>query len=53
MVSTTDTANSLTVANTASGSHLLKVMTVVLLVFLPAVLVYQSWTYRVFRQPIR
>jgi cytochrome d ubiquinol oxidase subunit II len=53
MVSSTAAANSLTVANTASGSYALKVMTVVLLVFLPGVLVYQSWTYHVFRQRVR
>ncbi len=52
MISSTDAANNLTVANTASGSYALKVMTVVLVVFLPAVLVYQSWTYHVFRRRI-
>ncbi len=52
MVSSTNAANSLTVANTASGSYALKVMTVVLVLFLPAVLIYQSWTYHVFRQRI-
>jgi cytochrome d ubiquinol oxidase subunit II len=52
MVSSTNAAYSLTVANTASGSYALKVMTAVLIVFLPAVLVYQSWTYHVFRQRI-
>ncbi|GIH03609.1 cytochrome c oxidase assembly protein [Rhizocola hellebori] len=52
MVSSTSAAYSLTVANTASGSYALKVMTVVLVVFLPAVLIYQSWTYHVFRQRI-
>jgi cytochrome d ubiquinol oxidase subunit II len=49
MVSSTNAANNLTVDNTASGSYALKVMTVVVVVLLPVVLVYQSWTYYVFR----
>jgi cytochrome d ubiquinol oxidase subunit II len=40
------------VGNTAAGSYSLKVMTVVLVVLLPVVLVYQSWTYYVFRRRI-
>jgi len=52
MVSSTSAANDLTISNTASGSYALKVMTVVLAVFLPAVLIYQSWTYHVFRRRI-
>jgi cytochrome d ubiquinol oxidase subunit II len=52
MVSSTSAANSLTVANTASGSYALKVMTVVVVLFLPAVIVYQSWTYHVFRRRV-
>jgi cytochrome d ubiquinol oxidase subunit II len=50
MVSSTDFANSLTVANTASAHYTLAVMTVVAAIFLPLVLVYQGWTYHVFRQ---
>ncbi len=49
MVSTINAAYDLTVANTASGSYTLKVMTVVALVFFPVVLVYQGWSYHVFR----
>jgi len=49
MVST-NPANSVTVANSASPSYTLKVMTVVALVFFPVVLVYQTWTYVVFRR---
>ena len=52
MVSSTNAANSLTVANTASGSYALKVMTIVVAIFLPAVLIYQGWTYHVFRQRV-
>ena len=49
MVSSTDASYSLTVAGSASSSYALKVMTVVALVFFPLVLVYQGWSYHVFR----
>lgn len=49
MVSSTATANNLTVAGTASGDYALKVMTVVAAVMLPVVLLYQGWSYWVFR----
>ena len=44
-----DTANNLTVAGTASSDYALKVMTVVALVMTPIVLLYQGWSYWVFR----
>jgi cytochrome d ubiquinol oxidase subunit II len=49
MVSSTDFANSLTVSNSASQHYTLAVMSVVALIFVPLVLVYQGWTYHVFR----
>ncbi|MGV8965755.1 MAG: cytochrome d ubiquinol oxidase subunit II [Cellulomonas sp.] len=49
MVSSTSAANNLTVAGTASASYALTVMTGVAAVMLPAVLIYQGWTYWVFR----
>ena len=52
MASSTRAANNLTVHNTASGPYALKVMTVVVIVLLPVVLVYQAWTYYVFRRRI-
>ena len=52
MVSSTNAANNLTVHNTASGAYSLKVMTVVVIIFLPLVLAYQSWTYYVFRRRV-
>jgi cytochrome d ubiquinol oxidase subunit II len=52
LVSTLDPANNLTVHSTASGSYSLTVMTVVVAIFLPGVLVYQAWTYHVFRRRI-
>ena len=45
LVSTTSAAYSLTVHNTASAAYSLKVMTVVVIILLPVVLVYQAWTY--------
>jgi cytochrome d ubiquinol oxidase subunit II len=50
MVSSPDFANSLTVANVSSAHYTLKVMTVVAAIMLPVVLLYQAWTYHVFRQ---
>jgi cytochrome d ubiquinol oxidase subunit II len=49
MVSSTDFANSLTVGNSASQHYTLAVLTVVGLIFIPLVLLYQGWTYHVFR----
>jgi cytochrome bd ubiquinol oxidase subunit II len=48
MVSSTNSAYSLTVQNTASGSYALKVMTVVAVILLPVILGYQAWSYHVF-----
>jgi cytochrome d ubiquinol oxidase subunit II len=53
MVSSTSPAYSLTVQGTASGSYALTVMTVVTVVLFPIVLVYQGWTYYVFRRRVR
>ena len=52
MVSSTSAAYNLTVHNTASGAYSLKVMTVVVIIFLPFVLAYQTWTYYVFRRRV-
>jgi cytochrome d ubiquinol oxidase subunit II len=52
MVSSTNKAYDLTISNTAAGSYALKVMTVVVVMFLPFVLAYQAWTYYVFRRRI-
>jgi len=48
--STLDPAFDLTIDNAASGSYTLGVMSIVTAVGLPLVLVYQGWTYWVFRQ---
>ena len=49
MVSSISPAYNLTIANAASAPYTLKVMTVVALIFTPLVLVYQGWSYWVFR----
>jgi cytochrome bd ubiquinol oxidase subunit II len=49
MVSSPDFANSLTVSGAASAHYTLAVMTVVALIVTPLVLLYQGWTYYVFR----
>ena len=49
MVSSTDFANSLTVDNASSAHYTLKVMTVVALLVTPVIILYQAWTYHVFR----
>jgi cytochrome bd-type quinol oxidase subunit 2 len=49
MVSSLGAANDLTVSGSASSSYALVVMTVTLALLLPVVLVYQGWTYHVFR----
>jgi cytochrome bd ubiquinol oxidase subunit II len=52
MVSSTNDAYSLTIANSASPSYTLKVLTVVAVIFFPVVLVYQGWSLWTFRQRV-
>ena len=52
MVSSTDFANSLTVSGSASQHYTLAVMSIVALIFVPLVLLYQGWTYHVFRHRV-
>lgn len=51
LISSLDPANwSLTIYNASSSPYTLKVMSIVALVFVPVVLAYTAWTYRVFRK---
>jgi cytochrome d ubiquinol oxidase subunit II len=50
MVSSPDFQNSLTVEDAASSHYALSVMSVVALICVPVVLLYQGWTYYVFRR---
>ncbi|NWG75920.1 MAG: cytochrome d ubiquinol oxidase subunit II, partial [Rubrivivax sp.] len=43
---------SLTIYNASSTPYTLSVMTLVAVIFVPIVLMYQGWTYYVFRQRI-
>jgi cytochrome d ubiquinol oxidase subunit II len=52
MVSDPNFANSLTVSGAASEHYTLAVMSVVALIAVPAVLLYQGWTYHVFRRRV-
>ena len=49
MVSSPNFGNSLTVDGAASAHYTLAVMSVVALIFLPLIVLYQGWTYYVFR----
>jgi cytochrome bd ubiquinol oxidase subunit II len=49
MVSNPNFGNSLTVSGAASAHYTLAVMTVVAVIVTPIILLYQSWTYYVFR----
>jgi cytochrome d ubiquinol oxidase subunit II len=52
MPASNDPANSLTIANASSTPYTLTVMSWTALIFLPLVLVYQGWTYWVFRKRV-
>ena len=50
MISTLDPAYNLTIYNASSSPYTLKVITIVAAIFLPIILVYQGWTYWIFRK---
>jgi len=52
MISSLNPEWSLTIYNASSSPYTLSVMTVVALIFVPIVLLYQGWTYYVFRKRI-
>lgn len=52
MISTLDPAWSLTIYNASSSPYTLRVMTIVALIFVPVVLIYQGWSYWVFRSRV-
>ncbi|MFZ5897636.1 MAG: cytochrome d ubiquinol oxidase subunit II [Bacillota bacterium] len=52
MVSSLNPEWSLTVYNASSSPYTLKVMTIVAVTLVPVVLLYQAWTYWVFRQRV-
>ncbi|NMC12366.1 MAG: cytochrome d ubiquinol oxidase subunit II, partial [Chloroflexi bacterium] len=52
MVSILNDSWSLTIQNAASTPYTLKIMSIVAIIFVPIVLVYQGWTYWVFRKRV-
>jgi cytochrome bd ubiquinol oxidase subunit II len=52
MVSSWGPIYDLTVTNASSSPYTLKIMTIVAVIFVPLVLIYQGWSYRVFRKRI-
>jgi len=52
MISSSNPAWNLTIQNAASSSATLRLMTIVTVIFLPIVLLYQGWTYWIFRKRI-
>ncbi len=52
MVSSTDPAFDLTLSAASSSDYTLTVMTVVAVALVPLVLLYQGWTYWVFRHRV-
>jgi cytochrome d ubiquinol oxidase subunit II len=52
MVSSLNPEWSLTIQNAASSAGTLRLMTIVTLIFLPVVLLYQAWTYWTFRKRV-
>ncbi len=52
MPASNDPANSLTIANASSTTYTITVMSWVALIFLPLIVLYQGWTYWIFRKRI-
>jgi cytochrome d ubiquinol oxidase subunit II len=52
MVSSLNEAWSLTIYNASSTPYTLKIMTIIAVIFVPIVLIYQSWTYWTFRKRV-
>jgi cytochrome d ubiquinol oxidase subunit II len=50
--SSMDPAYSLTIFNSSSSPYTLKIMTVVAFIFVPIVILYKIWVYRIFRAPV-
>jgi cytochrome d ubiquinol oxidase subunit II len=50
--SSIDAAHSLTIFNSSSSTYTLKIMTIVAFVFVPIVVAYKIWVYRIFRSRV-
>jgi cytochrome d ubiquinol oxidase subunit II len=47
-----DPQYSLTIFNSSSSPYTLRIMTIVALLFVPVVIAYQIWIYRIFRHSV-
>ena len=52
LVSSLNPAWSLTIYNSSSSLYSLGIMSIVALLFIPMILIYQGWSYRIFRQRV-
>ena len=52
LISSYDPSLSLTITNASSSHYTLKVMSIVAAIFVPIVILYQIWAYRVFRERV-
>lgn len=52
MVSSIDSKFNLTISNASSSPYTLKIMTIVAITLVPVVLIYQGWTYWIFRKRV-
>jgi cytochrome d ubiquinol oxidase subunit II len=52
MVSSLNPDWSLTIYNASSSAYTLRVMTIIAVIFVPVVLIYQGWSYWIFRQRV-
>ena len=50
--SSIDAASSLTIYNSSSSPYTLKIMTVVAFIFVPIIIAYKIWVYRIFRSRV-
>jgi cytochrome d ubiquinol oxidase subunit II len=53
MISSIEPAYSLTIYNASSSPYTLRIMTIIALTMVPIVLIYQGWTYWIFRKRIK
>ncbi|NIV33359.1 MAG: cytochrome d ubiquinol oxidase subunit II, partial [Anaerolineae bacterium] len=52
MVSSLNDSWSLTIQNASASQYTLQIMSIIALIFLPIVLLYQGWSYWVFRKRV-
>lgn len=52
LISSLDPSWSLTIENAASSDSTLRLMTIVALIFIPVILLYQGWSYWIFRKRV-